>query len=113
MDTQDFLYMCACDILEIKELPTDLHDYLNDMEIYANRRGGNIMSRQVISAALINYYEIKDLKEEIELLKTDIVNITSVLMKTELNKPNEYESKLHDNDWSYEDPDGTTRNEYK
>tara|TARA_R110002126_G_scaffold246416_1_gene389413 strand:+ start:56 stop:259 length:204 start_codon:yes stop_codon:yes gene_type:complete len=56
--------------------------------------------------------EIKDLGQEIKLLKKDILNITKILMMTEIRKPNKSELKLHDNDWSYEDPQGTIGSEY-
>jgi len=108
MAIQAFIHDCACDMLGIKELPLDLRNYLDDIEMYANLRGGSIQSRQVTGAALVNYMETKDLKKEIKLLKADILNITTILMKNEVRKPNKSEPDLHDNDWSHEDPDTDT-----
>lgn len=100
-------------MLEIEDLPLDLRNYLDELEANANLMGGTIQSRQVIAIALVCFQDRVDLKEEIHKLKQDVLNITTILMKKEIwesknsssGGTSKSESDLHDNDWSYEDPD--------
>ena len=105
MAIQAFIHDCACDMLGIRELPLDLRNYLDDIEMYANLRGGSIQSRQVTGVALVNYVENKDLKGEIKQLKQDILNISTILMKQDMKKCSKPDPELHDEDWSHDDPD--------
>ena len=113
MAIQCFIHECACDMLDIKELPLDLRNYLDDIEMYANLRGGSIQSRQIVSSAIVSYLDKKDLKKEIHKLKQDILNITTILMKKEIRKTNKSEPELHDDDWSHLDPNDYPEGNYK
>ena len=74
MAQQFWIHDCACMMLDLKELPLDLRNYLDDMEMYANLAGGSIQSRQVVAMALTNYLDrkaflnaIEDLEERLQL----------------------------------------------
>jgi hypothetical protein len=49
----------ACAMLSLEELPLDLRNYLDEIEMYANLAGGSIQSRQVVAIALVNYMDRK------------------------------------------------------
>ena len=59
MAIQSFIHDCACKILSLKELPLDLRNYLDEIEMYCNLVDGTICSRQVVSMALVNYMDRK------------------------------------------------------
>jgi len=74
MAQQFWIHDCACMMLDLEELPLDLRNYLDDMEMYANLAGGSIQSRQVVAMALTNYLDrkaflnaIEDLEERLQL----------------------------------------------
>jgi len=60
---QAFIHDCACKILRVKELPLDLRNYLDDVEMYANLVDGSICSRQIVALALVSYNDRKRLLE--------------------------------------------------
>ena len=69
MAIQAFIHDCACNILKIKELPLDLRNYLDDIEMYANLVGGSISSRQIVAMAMVNYMDRKAYLKKIEELE--------------------------------------------
>ena len=73
MAAQALIHAIACEILVQKDLPLDLRNYLDDIEMYANLVGGSIQSRQIVALALVNYMDhkallgkIKELEERLE-----------------------------------------------
>jgi len=72
MAIQAFIHDCACRILQVDELPLDLRNYLDEIEMYTNLVDGSISSRQIVAMALVNYMDrkaflnaIDDIKEEL------------------------------------------------
>tara|TARA_R100001244_G_C5114017_1_gene121852 strand:- start:225 stop:473 length:249 start_codon:yes stop_codon:yes gene_type:complete len=72
MAINTFIHELALQMLEVDELPLDLRNYLDDIDMYAYRAGGIIQSRQIVALALVNYLDrkaylkrIKDLEEEV------------------------------------------------
>ena len=59
MAIQCFIHDCACRILKVKEIPLDLRNYLDEIEMYANLVDGSISSRQIVAMALVNYMDRK------------------------------------------------------
>lgn len=55
-------------MLDTKELPLDLRNYLDDVEIYANLMGGSIASRQVVAVALATYRRIRKIEKNLEIV---------------------------------------------
>jgi len=49
-------------MLNIEELPLDLRNYLDDIEMYANLVAGTIASRQVVAIALASYTRTRRLE---------------------------------------------------
>jgi hypothetical protein len=56
---QAWIHDMACAMLSLEELPLDLRNYLDEIEMYANLAGGSIQSRQVVAIALVNYMDRK------------------------------------------------------
>jgi hypothetical protein len=54
-----FIHHCAKKMLDVKELPLDLRNYLDDVEIYANLVDGTVASRQVVAIALATYRKLR------------------------------------------------------
>ena len=69
MVIQCFIHDCACKILKIKELPLDLRNYLDEIEMYVNLVDGTICSRQVVAMALTNYMDRKAFLNSMDDLK--------------------------------------------
>ena len=69
MVIQCFIHDCACKILKVKELPLDLRNYLDEVEMYANLVDGSISSRQIVAMALVNYMDRKVFLNKIEELE--------------------------------------------
>jgi hypothetical protein len=69
MAQQFWIHDCACMMLDLEELPLDLRNYLDDMEMYANLAGGSIQSRQVVAMALTNYLDRKAFLNKIDELE--------------------------------------------
>ena len=69
MAIQAFIHECACKILRVKEIPLDLRNYLDDIEMYANLVGGSISSRQIVAMAMVNYMDRKAFLNKIEELE--------------------------------------------
>ena len=69
MAIQSFIHECACTILRVKELPLDLRNYLDEIEMYANLVDGSISSRQIVAMALVNYMDRKAFLNKIEELE--------------------------------------------
>ena len=53
-------------MLDIKELPLDLRNYLDDVEIYANSMRTTIASRQIVAIALASYTRLRKLEKKLE-----------------------------------------------
>jgi len=66
MPIQCFIHDCACKILKIEELPLDLRNYLDEIEMYCNLVDGTICSRQIVAMALTNYMDRKAFLNKIE-----------------------------------------------
>tara|TARA_R110002020_G_scaffold281534_3_gene497211 strand:- start:802 stop:1038 length:237 start_codon:yes stop_codon:yes gene_type:complete len=69
MPIEAWIHGVAAGMLGIKDLPLDLRNYLDEIEMYANLAGGSIQSRQVVSLALINYYDRQHLLKKIKRLE--------------------------------------------
>ena len=68
MALQGWIHDCACVMMGVKELPLDLRNYLDDIEMYANFMQGSIQSRQVVAIALASYRRIRLLEKEVDYL---------------------------------------------
>ena len=64
-----WIHECARGMLSLDELPLDLRNYLDELEMYANLAGGSIQSRQVVAMALVNYMDRKAFLNKIEDLE--------------------------------------------
>ena len=69
MAIQAFIHECACKILRVKEIPLDLRNYLDEIEMYANLVDGSICSRQIVAIALVNYMDRKAYLKKIKELE--------------------------------------------
>lgn len=69
MVIQSFIHTCAQRMLHVKELPLDLRNYLDEIEMYANLADGSISSRQIVAMALVNYMDRKAFLNKIEELE--------------------------------------------
>ena len=74
MAIQAFIHDCACKILKVKELPLDLRNYLDEIEMYANLVDGTVSSRQIVAMALVNYMDRKAYLNKIEELEDKLNN---------------------------------------
>ena len=68
MAIQSFIHDCACKMLGVKEIPLDLRNYLDDIEMYANFQDGSIASRQIVSLALVFYSRLHRLEKNVQTL---------------------------------------------
>ena len=68
MAIQSFIHDCACKMLGVKEIPLDLRNYLDDIEMYANLVDGTVSSRQIVGIALASYAKIKRLEDNLNTL---------------------------------------------
>ena len=73
MAQQFWIHTCALEMFQLEELPLDLRNYLDEIEMYANLAAGSIQSRQIVAIALVNYMDrkeflnkIADLEEKLE-----------------------------------------------
>jgi hypothetical protein len=55
-------------MLGVKEIPLDLRNYLDDIEMYANLQDGSIASRQIVSLALVFYSRLQRLEKNVQTL---------------------------------------------
>lgn len=69
MAIQAYVHDLACDMLSVDELPLDLRNYLDEVEMYANLAGGFIQSRQITALALVTFIDRKTLLDKIEDLE--------------------------------------------
>jgi hypothetical protein len=69
MAFQAWIHDCACEMLCVKELPLDLRNYLDEVEMYANLAGGSIQSRQITALALVTFLDRKTFLKKIEDLE--------------------------------------------
>ena len=69
MALQAWIHDCACGMLEVEELPLDLRNYLDEIEMYANLVDGSICSRQIVAMALVHYMDRKAFLNAIEDLE--------------------------------------------
>ena len=72
MVIQAFIHDCACKILRVKELPLDLRNYLDEIEMYTNLVDGTVSSRQIVAMALVNYMDRKAFLNRIEELEESL-----------------------------------------
>ena len=72
MAIQAFIHDCACKILKVKEIPLDLRNYLDEIEMYANLVDGSISSRQIVAMALVNFMDRKAFLNKIEELEEKV-----------------------------------------
>ena len=72
MALQAWIHDMACAMLSLEELPLDLRNYLDEIEMYANLAGGSIQSRQIVAIALVNFMDRKTFLNRIEDLKERI-----------------------------------------
>ena len=56
-------------MLHLEELPLDLRNYLDEIEMYVNLADGTICSRQIVAMALVNYMDRKAFLNKIEELE--------------------------------------------
>lgn len=68
MAINTFIHHCAKGMLDTQELPLDLRNYLDDVEIYANLMDGTIASRQVVAVALATYRRIRKIEKNLEIV---------------------------------------------
>tara|TARA_R100001086_G_scaffold244368_1_gene174097 strand:- start:119 stop:349 length:231 start_codon:yes stop_codon:yes gene_type:complete len=69
MALQAWIHNCALEMLSLEELPLDLRNYLDEIEMYANLSGGSIQSRQIVAVALVNYMDRKAFLNGLDDLK--------------------------------------------
>ena len=69
MAQQYWIHDCALQMLHLEELPLDLRNYLDEIEMYANLVAGSIQSRQIVAMALVNYMDRKAFLNAIDELK--------------------------------------------
>ena len=72
MAIQAWIHECAMGMLKIEELPLDLRNYLDEIEMYANLAGGTIQSRQIVALALVNYLDRKTYLQRIKTLEDEV-----------------------------------------
>ena len=75
MAIQAFIHDCACKILKVKEIPLDLRNYLDEIEMYANLVDGSISSRQIVAMALVNYMDRQALTSKIQELEKNLATV--------------------------------------
>lgn len=68
MAVQAFIHDCACKMMGVKEIPLDLRNYLDDVEMYTNLVDGTVSSRQIVGIALASYTRVKRLEKDMETL---------------------------------------------
>ena len=68
MAIQAFIHDCACKILKVKEIPLDLRNYLDEIEMYANLVDGSIASRQIVAVALASYRRFRLVEKGLDYL---------------------------------------------
>tara|TARA_R100000152_G_C6756991_1_gene180773 strand:- start:686 stop:916 length:231 start_codon:yes stop_codon:yes gene_type:complete len=72
MAQQYWLHDCACEMLQVKELPIALRNHLDDIEWYASSMLGSIQSRQVVATILAQYVMTQRLERKVKLLEDKI-----------------------------------------
>ena len=72
MPINNFIHHCAKRMLHLDDLPLDLRNYLDEIEMYANLAGGSIASRQIVAMALTNYMDRKVFLNKIEELEKEL-----------------------------------------
>lgn len=72
MAIQSFIHDCACKILRVKEIPLELRNYLDEIEMYTNLVDGTISSRQIVAMALVNYMDRKAFLSAIDAIKEEL-----------------------------------------
>ena len=68
MPIESFIHHSAMSMLGVKDLPLDLRNYLDDVEMYANLVDGTVASRQVVAIALASYRRIRTLENDLDTL---------------------------------------------
>ena len=68
MAQQFWVHDCACIMMGVEELPLDLRNYLDDIEMYANIAAGSVQSRQVVAVALASYRRFRLVEKGLDYL---------------------------------------------
>ena len=71
MAIQAFIHDCACKMLGVPELPLDLRNYLDEVEMFCNLAGSTVASRQIVGLALANYRDRQILLDKIKKLENE------------------------------------------
>ena len=69
MPIDTWIHGTAEGVLGVSDLPLDLRNYLDEIEMYANLAAGSIQSRQVLALALVNYMDKRMLLDKIKELE--------------------------------------------
>ena len=76
MKAEPWIYSLAKQMLGeealANECSTQLKDYLEDIETFANLADGSIQSRQVVALALVHYLDRKTLTKKLHKMEKDI-----------------------------------------
>ena len=72
MKAEPWIYSLARTMLGKEKLDTQLTDYLEEIETFADLAHGSIQSRQVVALALVNYLDRRELQKNIRKLEKDI-----------------------------------------
>ena len=72
MNAEPWIYSLARKMLGKEKLDTQLTDYLEEIETFADLAHGSIQSRQVVALALVNYLDRREMQKKISKLEKDI-----------------------------------------
>jgi uncharacterized protein Yka (UPF0111/DUF47 family) len=72
MKTEPWIYSLARKMLGKEKLDTQLTDYLEEIETFADLAHGSIQSRQVVALALVNYLDRREMQKKISKLEKEI-----------------------------------------
>ena len=72
MNAEPWIYGLARKMLGKKKLDTQLTDYLEEIETFADLAHGSIQSRQVVALAIVNYLDRREMQKKISKLEKDI-----------------------------------------
>ena len=75
MPIDSWIHGTAEGILGVKDLPLDLRNYLDEIEMYANLVAGSISSRQIVAMALVNYMDRQALNSKIQELEKNLATV--------------------------------------
>tara|TARA_R110000744_G_scaffold151196_1_gene264597 strand:- start:1454 stop:1726 length:273 start_codon:yes stop_codon:yes gene_type:complete len=72
MKAEPWIYSLARKMLGKEKLDTQLTDYLEEIETFADLAHGSIQSRQVVALAIVNYLDRREMQKKISKLEKDI-----------------------------------------